>query len=207
MRKAFFITIEGLEGSGKSSTINFLARLVRSKGFSVEVFRDPGSTILGEKVRKILLGKKNKIFPVSELLLYLAARSQLIEEKLKKSILNNDFVICDRFFDSTLIYQGYALGLSGLAAKGVRLFGFGIKPDLTFFLDVPPKKALARITNKDRIESRPIKFHRKLREGYINLCKKYPRRIKLINAGGNLEKIFREIEYFLEDFFKKHHYD
>jgi len=125
----------------------------------------------------------------------------------EKSILNNDFVICDRFFDSTLIYQGYALGLSGLAAKGVRLFGFGIKPDLTFFLDVPPKKALARITNKDRIESRPIKFHRKLREGYINLCKKYPRRIKLINAGGNLEKIFREIEYFLEDFFKKHHYD
>ncbi|MBU0878694.1 MAG: dTMP kinase, partial [Candidatus Omnitrophica bacterium] len=114
-KRAVFITIEGLEGSGKSSVIEFLENLLQRKKFSVKVFREPGSTRIGEKIRKILLDKKNKeITSHTELLLYLAARTQLIEEKLNAALSTYDFVICDRFFDSTLVYQGYAGGLGEL---------------------------------------------------------------------------------------------
>jgi dTMP kinase len=194
-KKATFISIEGLEGSGKSSVIKFLVRLIRKKGFKVKVFREPGSTKIGEKIREILLDKKNKkISPYTELLLYLAARTQLIEEKLKKALNSYDFVICDRFFDSTLVYQGYALGLGKIAYQTTKLFSLGIIPDLTILLDTPVEEGLRRIKNKDRIESRPLKFHKKLREGYLRLAKENPRRIKIVDANTNLEEIFKKVE-------------
>jgi dTMP kinase len=192
-KKATFITVEGLEGSGKSSVINFLEKLLKNKGFSVVVFREPGSTDVGEKIRQILLDKKNKrLSRHTELLLYLAARTQLIEEKLLGAFKKYDFVICDRFFDSTLVYQGYALGLGEIVEKGVKTFSLGVIPDLTIVLDVPARDGLKRIKNKDRIESRPISFHNKLRKGYLALSKKYPNRIKVIDAATVLEEIYIE---------------
>ena len=117
-KKAVFITIEGLEGSGKSSVINFLRTYLENKKFSVRFFREPGSTYIGEKIREILLDRKNKELSChTELLLYLAARTQLIEESLKDALNKYDFVICDRFYDSTLVYQGYALGLGKIVNK------------------------------------------------------------------------------------------
>lgn len=197
-RKAVFITIEGLEGSGKSSVINFLEKLLRKHGFSVLMLREPGSTIVGEKIRDILLDNKNKTLSKhTELLLYLAARTQLIEEKLIKALVKYDFVVCDRFFDSTLVYQGYALGLGDAVSKAVEMFSLGIKPDLTLILDVPAKVGLARINVKDRIESRPTVFHNKLRAGYLKLAKKYPKRITIINASGKLEDIYKRTELVL----------
>lgn len=198
-KKAVFITIEGLEGSGKSSVIGFLERLVKEKGFSVVVFREPGSTGVGEKIRQILLDKENdKLSRYTELLLYLAARTQLIEEKLTGAFSEYDFIICDRFFDSTLVYQGYALGLGSIVDKAVKMFSLGITPDLTFVLDVPARDGLNRIKNKDRIESRPIDFHNKLRKGYLALSKKHPKRIKVINAQADLEEIYKRIEAALK---------
>lgn len=200
---AYFITIEGLEGSGKSSVINFLEKLLKAKGFSVIVFREPGSTEVGEKIRQILLDKENKRLSLhTELLLYLAARTQLIEEKLINAFKKYDFIICDRFFDSTLVYQGYALGLGAIVEKSVKMFSLGITPDLTIVLDVSARDGLKRIKNKDRIESRPIRFHNKLRRGYLALSKKYPNRIKVIDAQANLEEIYERVKKVILSKFK-----
>jgi dTMP kinase len=195
IKKAKFITIEGLEGSGKSSVINFLKNILRRKGFSVLVLREPGSTGVGEKIREILLDKTNsKLSRHTELLLYLAARTQLIEEKLASAFKKYDFIICDRFFDSTLVYQGYALGLGKIVDQAVEMFSLGFKPDLTLILDVPARIGLGRIKKKDRIESRPLSFHNKLRKGYLALAKKYPQRVKVIDADSNLEEIYKRAE-------------
>jgi len=195
MSKAVFITVEGIEGSGKSSVISFLNRLLKKKGFKVKVFREPGSTKIGEKIRGILLDKKNKTLSShTELLLYMAARTQLIEEKLIRVLLKYDFVICDRFFDSTLVYQGYAMRMGKIVDKSVKLFNLGIVPDLTIILDTKVNSSLRRIKVKDRIESRPIVFHRRLREGYRRLARRYPRRVKLIDAEKNLDALFRSVE-------------
>ena len=199
LKRARFITLEGIEGSGKSTVIKFLANFLSKKNFSYKIFRDPGSTKVGEKIREILLNKKNKISPYTELLLYLAARTQLIEEKLRDSFLKYDFIICDRFFDSTLVYQGYALGLK-IAKKLVDMFSFKMIPDLTILLDTDPKEGLKRIKNRDRIESRPIFFHKKLREGYLKLQKKYSKRIKIIKSK-RLEDIYKDIEKILKEKF------
>ena len=194
-KKSFFITIEGSEGSGKSSVIKFIENLLRKKNVSFKVYREPGSTKIGEKIRNILLDKKNKKLSVhTELLLYLAARTQLIEEKLKKDLKKYDFIICDRFFDSTLVYQGFALGLGKIVEESVAMFSLGVVPDLTLVLDTLPKLGLARLKNKDRIESRSLNFHNRLRKGYLRLAKKYPRRVKIVDACDNLSQIYQRIE-------------
>ncbi len=194
-KKAIFITVEGIEGSGKSSIINFLEKFLKKRGFKVKVFREPGSTRIGEKIRSILLDNRNKeLSKHTELLLYLACRTQLVEEKLKKALAKYDFVICDRFFDSTLVYQGYALGLRDIAEEAVKLFNLSRVPDLTILLDTKVKEGLKRIKHKDRIESRPISFHQRLKRGYRLLAKQYPKRIRIIKANKKLPHLFKEIE-------------
>ncbi len=200
--RAAFITVEGLEGCGKSSVVACISRFLRKKGYSLTVFREPGSTKLGEAIRAILLDKTNsKLSPYTELLLYLAARTQLIEEKLLKAFQRYDVVICDRFFDSTIVYQGYALGLGKVAQEAVKLFSLGVEPDLTLLLDVPPKVGLSRIKRKDRIESRPLAFHNKLRKGYRSLARKYPERISVIDARGTLREVCQRALKVLETIF------
>jgi len=196
-----FITIEGIEGSGKSSVIKFLDKFLRQEGFSVKIYREPGTTRIGEKIRDILLDKNNKeLSRHTELLLYLAARTQLIEERLKKDLKKYDFIVCDRFFDSTLVYQGFALGLGKVVERAVKLFSLGITPDLTILLDTPAKVGLLRIKDKDRIESRPLSFHNKLKEGYLRLARKYPKRIKVIYANGQLKEIYQKVKVILKKF-------
>jgi len=201
-RKGFFISIEGLEGSGKSSVIKFITKLLRKKKVSFKVYREPGSTKVGEKIRKILLDKKNKNLSAhTELLLYLAARTQLIEEKLKKDFKKYDFILCDRFFDSTLAYQGFALGLGKIVEESVVMFSLGITPNLTLVLDTPPKLGLARLKSKDRIESRALSFHNRLRKGYLQLAKKYPTRVKIVDACDSLSQIYQRVEKQLKRVF------
>ena len=143
-----------------------------------------------------------KLSKYTELLLYLAARTQLIEQRLEKDLTKYDFIICDRFFDSTLAYQGVALGLGKIVDESVKMFSLGISPDLTIFLDSPAKDGLARLKNKDRIESRPFKFHQDLRKGYIALSKKYPKRIKVVDARGSLDGIYPKVDTVLDKFLK-----
>ena len=192
-RKAEFITVEGIEGSGKSSAASYIVKYLRREGYSVACFKDPGATVIGEKIRAILLDKRNKkMAPHTELLLYLAARAQLIEEKIKHFMYERDFIVCDRFFDSTIVYQGHALKVK-YTREAVKMFSFGIMPDLTLVLDVSPQKALKRIRVKDRIESREMGFHRKLREGYRKLASFSGKRIVVVDADKNLNDLFNNI--------------
>lgn len=201
MKRGFFITIEGLEGSGKSSILKYLENYYHQAGYSVLVLREPGSTRIGEEIRQILLNKENKeLSKYTELLLYLAARTQLIEEKLAKALKEFDIILCDRFFDSTLVYQGYALGLGKIVDQAVKLFSLGIAPDKTILLDSKPKAGLNRIKNKDRIESRSISYHNKLREGFLKLAKRYPKRICVVDASGSLDDIYPRVAKVIKDF-------
>ena len=202
-KRALFITFEGLEGSGKSSIISFLVRYLKKKRLSVKIFREPGSTKVGELLRNILLDKKKVISPYTELLLYLAARTQLIEEKLKKAFKDYDVIICDRFYDSTIAYQGYGLKLGKMVEKVVNIFSLGIKPDLTILLDGNVKKGLKRIKDKDRIEKRPLSFHYRLRRGYRAIAKKEPLRVKVVNADRSLKEIYSSIKKIVDDFLKR----
>lgn len=203
VKKSVFITFEGLEGSGKSSVINFLARHLRKKGLSVKTFREPGSTRIGEEIRQLLLDKRNNISPHTELLLYLAARTQLIEEKIWEAFKNYDVVICDRFYDSTIAYQGYGLKLGRLSYEATKKFSLGVNPDLTILLDSNVKKALGRLSHKDRIESRPLSFHYRLKKGYRKIAKKEPRRVKVVRADKELGQICEDVKNLVEKFFQK----
>ncbi|MFH1767811.1 MAG: dTMP kinase [Candidatus Omnitrophota bacterium] len=199
--RAVFITFEGAEASGKSSVISFLERCFKGRNFKVAVFREPGSTKVGEKIRRILLDKNNRnLSRHTELLLYLAARTQLIEERLKAAFEKYDFVICDRFYDSTLVYQGYALGLGSIVEEAVNLFSLGIEPDLTVILDTNVRKSLGRVNNPDRIESRSYVFHRRLKEGYRKLAAKHTKRIRLVNADKKLDSLCYDVEKIISDF-------
>ncbi len=197
-RKALFITIEGLEGSGKSSVLKHLEKYLRKKKLRVKVFREPGSTKTGEKIRRILLGKGNDVSPHTELLLYLAARTQLIEEKLAVALTRYDVVLCDRFFDSTLAYQGYGLGLKQITSEGIKLFSLGYIPDLTLFLDSDIQSGLRRIKTKDRIEARSLDFHRRLKKGFKTIARNNPNRVRVVPARKSLPEIYQDIERIID---------
>jgi dTMP kinase len=185
MKKALFITFEGGEGSGKSTQIEYLREYLAGKGMRVAVFREPGSTAVSERIRDILLHTDRDICPQAELFLYCAARAQLVNETLESALVENDAVICDRYSDSTRVYQGYALGLGMDAIEDiVRFAQQGLEPDITFFLDIAPEVGLTRLPGaKDRIEQRALEFHRKVHEGYRQLALKWPKRIKVIPEG------------------------
>lgn len=178
-----FITFEGSEGSGKSTQARLLCGYLRQKGLAVILLREPGSTPIGEKIRKVLLDPVNKKMTlVTEMFLYMVARAQLVEEVIKPALKKGKFVVCDRFLDATLAYQGYGAGLDlGLIRRIGALATQGIKPDLTFLMDILPEEGLRRVgRNKDRIEQRKISFHRRVRRGYFALARKEPKRIKII---------------------------
>lgn len=183
--KGRFITFEGPEGSGKSTQIKLLDNYLKKRGLKTLCIREPGNTLIGERIRKILLDPKNKKMScISEMLLYMSARSQLVKEIIKPALKKGRTVISDRFLDSTLAYQGFGLGVDrSLIKKLGRAVCQGIKPDLTIFLDVNIKEGLKRAGRfKDRIEQRPFAFHQKVRNGYLKLAKKYPARIKVVKV-------------------------
>ncbi len=182
--KGKFITFEGSEGCGKSTQSEMLFRYLKAKGLKVIYLREPGGVKLSEKIRDILLDPKNKISPEAETLLYMAARAQVVEEIIKPALKLGKTVVCDRFLDSTIAYQGFGLGID---IKLIKLTGNfatqGIKPDLTIFLDLPVKSGLKHRHNcKDRIEQRSINYHEKVRIGYLTLAKEEPRRIKIVRV-------------------------
>jgi dTMP kinase len=182
MTHARLITFEGGEGSGKSTQIKILHDYLLSLGKTVACFREPGSTSVSEQIRNILLHTEADLSPRTELFLYCAARSQLIHERLAPAMAAHDFVLVDRYTDSTLVYQGVALGLGIEAIAPIVTYGCsGFVPDKTFFLDIDPAQGLSRITQaKDRIEQRDIAFHQRLREGYHTLARMYPARMTVI---------------------------
>jgi len=187
------ITFEGIEGVGKSTQINLLKDYIESRGLSASIFREPGSTVIGENIRSILLDSKENLSKESELLLMFAARAQLISEKVKIS--NTDFILFDRFYDASVAYQGYGRGLSVDFINNLISFINCPQPDLTFLLDISVENGFKRKIDdvKDRIESSGDEFFENVRQGYLEIAKSQPERIKVIDAMGLIEDINKEI--------------
>lgn len=188
--KAKFITFEGSEGCGKSTQSKLLFQYLRKCGYDVVYLREPGGTKVSEKIRKLLLDSKNSsISSIGEMFLYMAARAQIVEEIIQPALLKGKIVICDRFLDSTLAYQGYGLGLSIKSIEEVgNMVTKGIKPDLTILLDLPIKKGLRhRELAKDRIESRSYQYHLRVRKGYLAIARKEPDRVKIVRVDKDKE--------------------
>ncbi|MGE0268018.1 MAG: dTMP kinase [Candidatus Omnitrophota bacterium] len=195
-RKGLFITFEGSEGSGKSTQMELIGQYLKDKKKSVLFVREPGGVSISEKIRGILLDAGNKAMaPSCEMLLYMAARAQLVEEVIAPALNKGKVVICDRFLDSTVVYQGYGHQMDVAFIKKVGAFATqGIKPDLTFIFDIEAKKGLARIKRaKDRIEQRAMAYHTRVREGYLDIAKKEPKRIKIINSDQSIEDIQQQV--------------
>lgn len=202
MRKGIFITTEGTDGSGKSTQIELIKQYFIENKRDFVFLREPGGSEIGEKIREIILDKDNKNMSViTEMLLYAASRAQLVEEKIVKALEEGKVVICDRFVDSSIVYQGIARGIGIDTVKKINdIATNNIVADITFFFSVEPLISLSRIQNKvaDRLESEDIKFHEKVYNGYKFLMNLYPDRIKEIDSKRSIEEVFAEVKSWLD---------
>ncbi|MGQ9569457.1 MAG: dTMP kinase [Thermodesulfovibrionales bacterium] len=204
-KKGLFISFEGIEGTGKTEQSKLLYKYLKKKRYKVILTGEPGGSKIGLKIRDLLLSIENKkMTPISELLLYNASRAQHINEVILPSLKNGFIVISDRFIDSTKVYQGYGRGIDIKLIESIEeIVTKGLKPDLTILLDLDVKIGLKRnrgINKKDRLELEDVKFHKKVREGYLEIAEKEPERIKLIDASGSIEEIHKKIIEVVKDF-------
>ena len=207
-----FITIEGTDGSGKSTQIELLMDYLRKKGADVIFTREPGGTHRSEKIREIILDVDNsEMTGITEALLYAAARSQHVEEKIIPALEAGKIIICDRFVDSSIAYQGAARGLGAEKIMGINEAALhGIMPDMTLFFDLSPEKGILRKKNEralDRLEKEKMDFHEKVYEGYKNLCKKYPERIKPIDADRSIDEVHSEVIEVIDGLLQGKYYE
>jgi dTMP kinase len=203
--KGLFITFEGSEGCGKSTQSRLLYQYLKKKGFDAVYLREPGGTEISERLRKILLDSKNhSMTPICEMLLYMASRAQVVNEFIKPALKKGRIVVCDRFLDSTLAYQGFGLGIDIDFIKRVGDFvTCRIRPDLTILLDLSVKEALKRCGHiKDRIEKRSLEYHRRVREGYLRLAKSEPQRIKIVKVNKDIMAIQGNIRELVDRYLK-----
>ena len=201
-----FISVEGSDGAGKGSNIEFIQRWFKSRSQNVVITREPGGTPLGEKVRELLLAKNStSISPMTELLLMFAARSQHIEDVIKPALSENRVVLCDRFTDASFAYQGGGRGLANEQIEQLkRLVQGDLQPDLTLLLDIPIDVGLARVSNRgepDRFDSEADEFKTRVRTAYLQLAENEPERLVIINADQPLKVVQCEIERVLESRF------
>ena len=196
-----FITLEGPEGSGKSTQIRHLTRTLRRSGYKVVQTREPGGTVIAEAIRQTLLlsSSREQITPVAESLLILAARSQHVIEVIEPALQRGAIVLCDRFSDSTFAYQGFGRGLDlAWLRTANRLATHGCSPDLTVLLDLPVSIGLSRRRKaqgrSNRLDRESEGFHRLVRKGFLKLAVRSPRRIKLVHADRSEETVRAEIE-------------
>ncbi|MBN1891580.1 MAG: dTMP kinase [Clostridiales bacterium] len=194
-----FITFEGVDGSGKTTQIRMLRDRLDSKGHLVEVIREPGGTAIGEKIRLLLLDNSNgEMSSETELLLYEAARAQIVHERILPSLREGRIVICDRFFDSTTAYQGYARGLNLSEVERLNRWATGgLEPELTFLMDLPVEDAYARMRSRfgdsDRLEKEGFEFMKKVRDGYLALSASN-KRIVVLDATAPIDSVSKKIQ-------------
>ena len=201
------ITFEGIDGSGKSTQIKMLENELYKLGVEYKTFREPGGTELSEMIRAILLDKENiELISTAESLLFAAARAQLTAEQIKPAIAKGDFVICDRFTDSTIAYQGYGRGLDIKKLEAINhIATAGLTPDITFILDIAPEVAAERIEadSPDRMEATGIDFFRRIREGYRDIKDQDPNRYRVINGEQSSENVFKDIKKIVMERFEE----
>jgi dTMP kinase len=208
----FFITFEGIEGSGKSTQIEMLAKYLLAEGRDVLALREPGGTVLGERVRELLLNSQSEqLNPWAELFLYEACRAQLVADVIRPALDKGKIVICDRFIDSTLAYQGGGRGLGKDVVGGINKAATqSLVPDRTILIDLPVqlglKRAFKRIDSmdddapkEDRFEREALEFHESVRETYLELSEAEPERIKLVDGAREVEVIHEEICGIIKD--------
>ena len=198
MMAGSLITFEGIDGSGKSTQIQMLENEFNKLGVEYKTFREPGGTDLSEKIRAILLNKENiALLATAESLLFAAARAQLTAEQIKPAIAKGEFVICDRFTDSTIAYQGYGRGVDIKILEGINhIATYGLTPDITFILDINPETAADRMVAEapDRMEATGVEFFRRIREGYHKIKNQDPNRYRIVNGEQSPENVFKEIK-------------
>lgn len=199
--KGIFITFEGPEGAGKTTILNKLAEKLEKSGKSVVATREPGGIVISEKIREIILHPEHTEMDArTEALLYAAARRQHLVEKVIPALYKGSIVLCDRFVDSSLAYQGYARGLGIEEVLKINRFAInGLMPDLTLYFDISPEKGLERISKNNRreinrLDLEKIDFHRKVREGYEKVINMFPNRINIIDADQPLDKVLQAAE-------------
>lgn len=202
MSKGLLITLEGPDGSGKTTQIELLKEYLNNKGFQVVYTREPGGTQISEKIRDIILDNKNReMSPMCEALLYAAARAQLVHEVIKPALEEGKMVICDRFVESSIVYQGIGRKLGVERIRGINEAAVeGLKADITFMLIMPYEEGLRRKAKQkslDRLENSGDDFHRRVYEGYIELSKS-SNRIKTVDADRPIEEIHNEIVMIIE---------
>jgi len=199
-KKGYFITFEGIDGSGKTTQLKLTAKFLKGEGYDVEVLREPGSTPLSERIRGILLDKRLHINPVSELLLYVAARAELVENVILPALKNGKVIICDRFYDSTIAYQGYGRKLDIPLVNQINRMAVGsCKPNLTFVVDLPYAESLKRRKKiSDRLELEAKPFFNRVRRGFLEIAIFERRRMVVLDGKKEPDKIFLEIKECLK---------
>ena len=202
MKKGLFITFEGADGSGKTTMLKKTAEYLCGKGYEVITSREPGGTVISEKIRELILDPENKeMDPVAEALLYAASRAQHVNQLIKPSVDQGKIVLCDRFMDSSIAYQGYGRGL-GDSVRIINEYAVcGMQPDITFFLDISPEEGRSRnvkVGKSDRMELEAMAFHDKVYEGYKAIAQIYKDRFAVIPASGTIEEVFQLIRERLD---------
>lgn len=210
---SFFLSFEGIEGAGKSTQITRVKKYLENKDFRVLILREPGGTPFGEKLRHAILETQNEITPLAEAYLFAASRSQLlIEVILKELSIPNTIIICDRYIDSSLVYQGHARGLGVAEVLGIHnIFPLNLTPHLTFYLrigaETSEKRQKMRNAPKDYFEAKGIEFYKKLVQGYDLVQELFPQRILKLDAEGSLESVSDLIFFTIDQLIKKKQFD
>lgn len=204
--RGLFITFEGLDGCGKTTQIELLKRRLESDGYRVVLTREPGGTKISEQIRDIILDVDNgEMSYVCEMMLYAAARAQLVKEVIRPAMEDNAIVLCDRFVDSSYVYQGIARGIGIDVVRKINEIALsGVCPDATIFFNISPEESKKRrLGDADRIEREKIEFHRKVYQGYLDIARMFPERIHLIDASHSIEEVgenvFKCVKKILEE--------
>lgn len=196
-----FISFEGIDKSGKSTQASLLFNYLKKKGYSVIKTREPGGSSIGKEIEKILLFSEKEIDGVSELFLFLADRAYHVKKVIKPALKEGKIVISERFGDATVAYQGYGRGLNISWIKELnKIATRDIFPDITFLLDIDPFLSQKRAIKRDRIEKEEIKFHQRVREGYLKVAKASSKRIKIIKGDAPPEEIHNKIRKILSNY-------
>lgn len=201
--RGLFITFEGPDGSGKSTQMKLIESYLEEKGYDVIITREPGGTKISEKIRNIILDNTHvEMDYVTEALLYAASRAQHVAQVISPALENGKLVICDRFVDSSLVYQGVGRGLGDCVKQINDIAVKGCVPDITFLFKISPEEGKKRIQSQDRLEMEEMGYHNKVYNAYLELEKKYPKRIKGIEATKSIDEMHSEIRQHIENLIK-----
>ena len=207
--RGLFITFEGTDGAGKTTQIERLSADLKRGGYDICLTREPGGTPISEQIRDMLLNPDHsEMASTTELLLYAASRAQHVSEVIKPALEAGQVVISSRFADAMVVYQGYGRGLDLERIHHLnRIATDGVKPDVTFVLDLPVEVGLQRVQNSrgglDRLEREKIEFHRRLREGYQTIARQEPQRLKIIDAQVSPERVYAQIQGVIQPLLQK----